>query len=92
MKALQDRGQQTALGNYFLPYMGLLQGQQGTGMGAASAVAGVGQNYVNNVTANNNSAGSAQANAFLMKGAINNNVLGGISQNIGNLLGSSYRI
>lgn len=91
MKALQERGQQTALNNYFLPYMGLLQGQQATGMGAASAVAGVGQNYVNNVTANNNSAGSAAANAALTKGAANYNMWGGIAQNIGNLFTSSYR-
>lgn len=55
------------LGNY----QGLLANQQGVGLSGASALAGVGQNYVNNVSANNNSAGTAQANAYLSKGQNN---------------------
>jgi len=89
-KALQDRGQQTALGNYFLPYMGLLQGQQGVGMGAASAVAGVGQNYANSVTANNNLAGDAAANAALIRGAATGQMWGGIGNALGTAAGTVF--
>jgi hypothetical protein len=52
-------------------YMNLLGNQQGVGLSGASALAGVGQNYVNTISANNNSAGTAQANALLAKGANN---------------------
>jgi hypothetical protein len=47
MKGIQNYGQQTALNNYFMPYMGLLGGQQAVGAGAASSVAGVGANFGN---------------------------------------------
>jgi hypothetical protein len=43
MKGLQ----QNALTNYFMPYLGLLGGQQSVGAGAASSIAGVGQNFGN---------------------------------------------
>lgn len=89
-KALQDRGQQTALNNYFLPYMGLLQGQQGVGMGAASAVAGVGQNYANSVTANNNLAGETAQNAALARGAANSSMYLGIGNALGTAAGSIF--
>lgn len=41
--------------------------QQGIGLGGASALAGVGGNYVGQVSANNNNAGTAAANAALAK-------------------------
>jgi hypothetical protein len=50
MKALQNYGQSTALNNYFLPYMGLLQGQQATGAQSGAAIAGVGSNFGNTVS------------------------------------------
>ncbi len=75
-------------------YQDLLAQQQGVGMGAASALAGVGQNMVGQVTANNNSGASAAANAALMRGQANSNMWGGIAQGIGGVLGgmggSSY--
>lgn len=89
MRGINDYAQNFAsneLGNY----MNLLSQQQQMGMGAASALAGVGQNMVNNVTANNNAAASAAANAALMRGQSNANMWGNIAGSIGNVLGSSY--
>lgn len=71
-------------------YLGYLGNQQGVGLSGASALAGVGQNYVNTVSANNNSAGSAVANAALMKGTANSNMWGGIANAAGNVFGSSF--
>jgi hypothetical protein len=67
-KALQTYGQNTA-SDEFGKYLGYLGGQQQTGLGAASAQAGVGQNYAGAVGANNNSAASAAGNAALNTGA-----------------------
>lgn len=52
-------------------FANLLGNQQGVGLSAGSALAGVGQNFVNTISANNNSAGTAAANAALTKGANN---------------------
>lgn len=71
-------------------YLGYLGNQQGLGLGGASALAGVGQNYVNTVSANNNSAGSAAANAALIKGSATGQMWGGIANGIGNAFGSSF--
>jgi len=74
-------------------YQDLLAGQQGMGLTAASALAGVGQNMVGQVTANNNSAASAAANAALAKGQATSNMYGGIASGIGQIagaFGSSY--
>ncbi len=93
MKALQTYGQNTGT-SFFKDYLGLLANQQGVGLSGASAVAGVGQNYVNSVSANNNAAGSAAANAALQSGNANANMWGGIAGSIGglaNAFGSSYR-
>nr|MBF6602758.1 hypothetical protein [Sphingorhabdus sp.] len=54
------------------------------------AIAGVGQNYVNNVTANNNSAATVAANAALMKGQAKTDMYGGIANGLGKFLGSSF--
>lgn len=70
MKAAQDYGQNIA-SNEFGNYLNALGNQQGVGLSGASALAGVGQNYVNTISANNNSAGSAAANAALIKGQNN---------------------
>jgi hypothetical protein len=90
MKALQERAGQIGSAVGFQPYLNALQTQQATGLGAASALAGVGQNFANNVSANNNSAASATGNAALA-GAYNTNQA--IGQGVGaftNLLGSSF--
>lgn len=88
MRAATEYGQNFA-SNEFGNYLGYLSNQQGVGLSGASALAGVGQNYVNNVSANNNSAGSAAANASLVKGANNPfvNALGTIG---GGLLGGAF--
>lgn len=78
-KAFEKFGQDYA-SNELMNYMSLLGNQQGVGLGAASAQAGVGQNYVNTVSANNNAAGTAAANAALVKG---NNSFGNVLGMIG---------
>lgn len=93
LKALQTYGQNTATG-FFKDYLGLLSNQQGVGLSGANAIAGVGTNYANSVSANNNNAGSAAANAYLAQGNANANMFGNIAGAIGgvaNVYGSSYR-
>lgn len=70
MKGL-ERFRQDLQAGYRGEYNNLLANQQGVGLGAASALAGVGQNYVNTVGANNQNAGDAAANAALIKGQNN---------------------
>ena len=52
------------------------------------ALAGVGQNYVGQVSANNNNAGNSAANAQLAGGVANSNMYAGIGNSLGNLVGS----
>ena len=70
LKALDDYRQNMA-SNEFGNYMGYLGNQQGVGLSAGSALAGVGQNYANSMAANNNNAASAIGNAALVKGQNN---------------------
>lgn len=63
-KALNNYAQGQA-GSALQGYFGNLQGQQQTGLGAASALAGVGTNYVNQVSGNNNNAAGAAGSADL---------------------------
>lgn len=62
--------------NEFSNYYAALTGQQNLGATAASAQAGVASNYANAVSANNDSAGTARANAALSFGQGVNNALG----------------
>jgi hypothetical protein len=71
-------------------YMNYLGNQSAQGLSAAGALAGVGTNYVNTVSANNNSAGTAAANAALMKGQSSANMYGGIAGALGGIFGSSF--
>lgn len=89
MKASQEYGQNLASGE-FGNYLGYLSNQQGVGLSGASALAGVGQNYTNTVSANNNSAGTAAANAALVKGN-NNPFANALSLIGGGLLGYGGR-
>ena len=66
MKGIEDY-RQGLQGQYRGEYMNALANQQSVGLGAGSALAGVGQNYVNTVGSNNNGASSAVANAALYK-------------------------
>jgi hypothetical protein len=96
LKALSDYGQNTA-SSEFGKYLGYLGGQQGVGLSGANALAGVGTNYANATSANNDSAASARGNAALASSGQQNgtiNSLFGAAGNIGgqyaNSLGSSY--
>ena len=86
MKAMEKYRQDLQSG-YRNEYMSALGNQQGVGLSGASALAGVGQNYANSMTNNNNAAGNALANAALVKG---NNGIGNVISGIGgNLFGYS---
>lgn len=69
-------------------YLNLVGTQANRGFGAASALAGVGQNMVNNVTANNNNAADAVSNAALIRAQANNSLVNGVASGIGNFAGS----
>lgn len=79
---------QGAASNEFGNWLSALTGQQGVGLTAASAQAGVGQGYANNISANNNNAANTSANAALsvagsINGALNNGVSAyGMSQGL----------
>ena len=78
MKAMEKYRQDLQSG-YRNEYMGALGNQQGVGLSGASALAGVGQNYANSMTNNNNAAGNALANAALANGSSGfGNALGAI--------------
>lgn len=87
-----EYGQQFAsneLGNW----MNMLAGQQGIGLQAGGALAGVGINATNAQTANNQMAADARGNAALISGQASQNMWGSIGQGIGQVagaFGSSY--
>jgi len=56
---------------YRTEWTNALGNQQSLGLGAASAQAGVGQNYVNTISSNNQNAADALSNAALIKGQNN---------------------
>jgi hypothetical protein len=95
LKGLQNYGQSTALNNYFLPYMGLLQGQQATGAQSGAAIAGVGSNFGNTVSSiyggQQNavqSGANALSNAALLKGQANAGMWNTIGSSLGGLASS----
>jgi hypothetical protein len=97
MKGIQNYGQQTALNNYFLPYMGLLGNQQAVGAGAASSIAGVGANFGNTAAGINSNMGNsiqggadAASNAALLRGQANANMWNSVGGALGTLAGSSF--
>lgn len=89
LKALQTRGQGIA-DSSANNYIAQLTGLQNTGVGAASSLAGVGTNFVNQVTQNNQAQATASGNAAL----VNGQNLSGAVQNLLNAgayaYGSSY--
>lgn len=70
MKGIEKYRQNLQAG-YRNEYTGLLGQQQAVGAGAASSLAGVGQNYAAAVGANNQSGADARSNAALIKGQNN---------------------
>lgn len=88
-KAALNYGQNIASGE-FGNYLNALMAQQGVGLSAAGAQAGVSTNFVNQTTANNNNQASALANAAIAKGNATGNMWSGIANGIGGLFGSSF--
>lgn len=95
MKAIQDYGQQTALQNYFMPYLGMLQGQQNMGVGAGSSIAGVGTSFGNTAAGINSQIGGAYqnsadaaANAAIANGMGQAQLWNTVGQSVGNLASS----
>lgn len=69
-------------------YIDMLRGQAQLGFGAGSALAGVGQQFGNTVTAGNTAAANAQANARLYAGNANANMWSNIGSSFGQALGA----
>lgn len=88
-KAALQYGQNLASGE-FGNYLNALTGQQGVGLTAAGAQAGVSTNFVNQTTANNNNAASAAANAAIAKGNATGNMWQGVAGGLGSIFGSSF--
>lgn len=88
MKEL-ERFRQNLQSGYRGEYLGYLGNQQGVGLGAGSALAGVGQNYAGMVSANNTNAANAAANAALVRGQ-NNPFAAGLGALSGTILGRGW--
>lgn len=69
-------------------YLGLLQGQQALGAGAASSLAGVGNDFLGSVTANNRAGADAASNAALLRGQANQQLYGNIANALGGFASS----
>jgi len=89
LKALQDRGQNVA-SNEFGRYLGYLGNQQGVGLSGASALAGVGQGFANNVSNLEGQNAATIGNAAIARANNNNNFIGSVAGGIGTALGSSF--
>lgn len=87
LKALQENGTNLA-NNSFTQYLNALLGQQGVGASAASALAGVGTNFSNQITTNNNLNATNQANGALARAGVNNQNIGNIANSIGGAIGA----
>jgi hypothetical protein len=86
-KAAIRFGQGTA-SDEFARYMGYLTGQSQMGLSGASALAGVSQNFTNNVVAGNQAAATAAANARLYQGNANANMWNNLGSSFGQGLGA----
>jgi hypothetical protein len=87
VKASQDRAQNMSAG-FFGNYLGFLDNQQKVGLGASSALAGVGQTYANNVTNLNTQIGNSVAQGAMAKASNTNSLLGNLSSSFGLGLGA----
>ncbi|WP_422057961.1 hypothetical protein [Sphingomonas sp.] len=93
LRALDDYRQNMA-SNEFGNYMAYLGNQQGVGLSAGSAIAGVSQNYANNMASQNNAMASTIANSALARGQGNAQLWGGVGNALGQfggvIAGSGY--
>lgn len=88
LKSVNAYGQNVA-STYFQNYLSNLSGVAGSGLSGAAALAGVGENYAGQVSANNNNAANTAANAGLVSASNINSLLANGSNAFGNYLGSS---
>lgn len=86
MKGLEGFRQNLQSG-YRNEYMDRLGGQAQMGLGAASAQAGVGQSFANNVTNLNSQNANALASAAIAKANNSTGLINGLGQTFGNVLG-----
>jgi hypothetical protein len=87
-KALESYGQNLA-DNYYQTYLNNVMQVANQGAGAASSVAGVSQNYGNNVNGINQSLADVLSKGAQTNGAANAQMWNGIAGSLGNLFGSN---
>lgn len=87
MRAATEYGQGIA-SQEFNNYLNLLSGQQGVGLTAAGAQAGVATNYANNASAINSQTANALSQAAIAKANNTNALLGSLSNSAGTILGA----
>lgn len=90
LKALQQRGSSIADGTFY-NYLGALGNQQGVGLSAASAQAGVGQGFANSMSQINANRADAQGNAALLNAQNTGNALQGLASTGAYLVGQNGR-
>lgn len=79
MKGINAFAQGTA-SDEFQKYLGNLSNQQGVGLSGANALAGVGTNYANAVSSNNNNAATVAGNADIAgANSVNNSITNGLN-------------
>ncbi len=86
MKGLEEFRQNLQSG-YRGEFLNALGNQQGAGLTAGSALAGVGQNFANSITGINSNRADAVGNAALAKAGNISNIFGGITSAVGYGLG-----
>ena len=89
LKALQDRQNNINQG-YQGVWMSGLGNQQGVGSSSASALAGVGQGYANNITALNSANANALGASAVARANNGNAMIGGVTNAFGNSVGALY--
>lgn len=87
MKAINQFGQDYGAGR-MNEFIGLAERQSDRGIQGASAIAGVGQNALASMSANNQNAANAMSNAAIARGNATAGMWGGIGSTIGSVAGS----
>jgi hypothetical protein len=90
IKEAQKFGQNLAFTNGLTPFLGLAGDQANRGVQSAGAIAGVGLNALNNMTANNANAGNVAAQAQIARGAANAGMYSNIGSALGGLAGAAF--
>lgn len=83
-----DRLGQDYASNEFGNFWNMLGEQQGIGLQAGSALAGVGQNFANNVSNLNSQQANNISNSAVARANNSNSMIGGIASSFGNALGA----